>query len=271
MEQKFLSDGRKVVVVGQLNNTEWIVQEVFVSSAGDEVPSGERFVTKSLHEFPVETWKSKEEKKLEESLKSLKQKQDEIQSSIRKLEMERQAYSKAFSSTKRLYDTLSSQLDAGAFELLCDVMAGNIKYIVEASDYGIYEPKLFMEQLKSPDSYNMEIKLISLFGKSDGSLTYKMSQYYDGSGRNGDVIFIKTDEELAKYYTDKVKSIYEKNPQHMHYHHIETALRWGATVDDSIIEAARKVKADSIKEQIEKQKKDLEAKMKELNNFMGGN
>jgi len=269
MEQKFLSDGRKVVVVGQLNNTEWIVQEVFVSSTGDELPSGERFVTKSLHDFHVETWKSKEEKKLEESLKSLKQKQDEIQNSIGKLKHEREAYEKAFKSTKRLYDTLSTQIDVGAFELLCDVMAGNIKYIVEASDFGIYEPKLFMEQLKSPDSYSMEIKLISLFGRSDGSLTYKMNQYYDGSGSNRDVIFIKTEEELAKYYTDKVKAIYEKTPQYMHYHYIETALKWGATVDDSIIKAVRKVQVGNMKAQIENHQKELETKIKELNNFVG--
>jgi hypothetical protein len=37
MEIKYLSDGRKVVVVGQLNQTETIVQEVFVTEAGDEL------------------------------------------------------------------------------------------------------------------------------------------------------------------------------------------------------------------------------------------
>ncbi|VGD33408.1 Uncharacterised protein [Klebsiella pneumoniae] len=56
MEIKYLSDGRKVVVVGQLNQTETIVQEVFVTEAGDELPGGERFVTKSLHDVPVESW-----------------------------------------------------------------------------------------------------------------------------------------------------------------------------------------------------------------------
>lgn len=47
METKFLSDGRKVVVVGALNNQETIVQEVFVTQQGDEIPGGERFVVKS--------------------------------------------------------------------------------------------------------------------------------------------------------------------------------------------------------------------------------
>ncbi|QMR79257.1 hypothetical protein HV097_09595 [Enterobacter roggenkampii] len=37
METKFLSDGRKVVVVGALNNQETIVQEVFVTQQGDEI------------------------------------------------------------------------------------------------------------------------------------------------------------------------------------------------------------------------------------------
>ena len=32
METKFLSDGRKVVIVGQLNNQETIIQEVFVTA-----------------------------------------------------------------------------------------------------------------------------------------------------------------------------------------------------------------------------------------------
>ncbi len=270
MEQKYLSDGRKVVVVGQLNNTEWIVQEVFVSKAGDEIPSGERFVTKSLHDNPVETWKNKEEKKLEASITALKNKEKQISDDISRLDKERKAYTKAFNSTKRLHDTLSKQLDEGAFDLLCDVMAGNIKYIVSQGDYGIYPPKLFMEQIKCPEGYyDMDIKLISLFGRSDGSLTYKMHQYYDGSGSKENVEFIKTKEELANYYTEKVKRIYANNPLYLHHYHIETALQWGATVDDSIIQDCYKRQADSIQSQIDKMQKDLEDKVLELSNFKG--
>ena len=39
METKYLSDGRKVVVIGQLNNVESIVQEIFVSDGGDQIPT----------------------------------------------------------------------------------------------------------------------------------------------------------------------------------------------------------------------------------------
>jgi len=62
---KYLSDGRKVVIIGQLNNIESIVQEIFITESGDEVPSGERFTTKNLHDEPVESYKSKQEKKMD--------------------------------------------------------------------------------------------------------------------------------------------------------------------------------------------------------------
>ena len=65
MKAKYLSDGRKVVVIGQLNNVESIVQEIFVSESGDQIPSGEKFTTKSLHDEPVKPWKQKEAEKFE--------------------------------------------------------------------------------------------------------------------------------------------------------------------------------------------------------------
>ena len=54
---KYTTDGKKVVVIGDLNQTEKIVQEIFVTKDGDEVPSGERFVVKSLLDEPAKSWK----------------------------------------------------------------------------------------------------------------------------------------------------------------------------------------------------------------------
>lgn len=63
MEIKFFFDGRKVVVVGALNNQETIVQEVFVTQQGDEIFGGERFVVKSLYDQLVELWLFREKVK----------------------------------------------------------------------------------------------------------------------------------------------------------------------------------------------------------------
>ena len=64
-ELKYLSDGRKVSVIGKINKTEYIVQEVFITESGDEIPSGENFTAKSLHDAPVLSWKENEAKKVE--------------------------------------------------------------------------------------------------------------------------------------------------------------------------------------------------------------
>jgi hypothetical protein len=43
-EIKYTSKGQKVRIVGKLNSTEFIVQEIHVTESGDEVPAGENFV-----------------------------------------------------------------------------------------------------------------------------------------------------------------------------------------------------------------------------------
>jgi hypothetical protein len=63
-EIKYTTDGKKVIVVGNLNSQEKIVQEIFIVD-GNEIPSGENFVTKSLHDFPAISWKESELIKLE--------------------------------------------------------------------------------------------------------------------------------------------------------------------------------------------------------------
>ena len=62
---KYTTDGRKVVVIGDLNQTDKIVQEIFVTEQGDEIPQGERFVVKSLLDEPSKSWKEKDLESLE--------------------------------------------------------------------------------------------------------------------------------------------------------------------------------------------------------------
>jgi len=62
---KYTSDGKKVLVVGKLNAQETIVQEIFISN-DNEIPSGENFVVKSLHDAPAVSWKEKNLKDFED-------------------------------------------------------------------------------------------------------------------------------------------------------------------------------------------------------------
>ena len=66
---KYTSDGKKVAIVGKLNAQETIVQEVFVSGES-EIPSGENFIVKSLHDNPVVSWKEKKTQEIEDNYKA---------------------------------------------------------------------------------------------------------------------------------------------------------------------------------------------------------
>ena len=72
MECKFLSDGRKVAVIGSVNSKQFIVQEIFITESGDEIPTGESFVTGSLHDEPVKSYLDKKVEEQELRLKQLK-------------------------------------------------------------------------------------------------------------------------------------------------------------------------------------------------------
>ncbi len=49
-----------------------IVQEIFISN-GNEIPSGENFVVKSLHDAPAVSWKENDLKKLDQLIKENKE------------------------------------------------------------------------------------------------------------------------------------------------------------------------------------------------------
>jgi hypothetical protein len=61
-----------------------------------------------------------------------------------------------------------------------DFLAGKITHFV-FSEYRV-EIKTFKEATTDPDSHSRYIKLLSLFGGTNGDLAWKLNYYYDGSG-----------------------------------------------------------------------------------------
>jgi hypothetical protein len=193
-EFKYLSDGRKVQIVGKLNNVEYIVQEIFVTAAGDEVPSGERFTTKSLHDAPVISYYKKEEERAKQSLERVKKEINGAHDRLRELEIKQAALKSVYSSAfKAVKDTNNADL-----QILFDFLEGNIKWVVELG-YSLNEPIPFMDFITTREYNRFEsVRLISLFGRSDGALNWRMSQYSDPSGSYWkECKFFKTHEEAV--------------------------------------------------------------------------
>ena len=180
---KYTNDGKKVLVVGKLNAEQTIVQEIFVSG-GQEIPSGENFVVGSLHDQPAESWKEK-------SLRELGARYEiETQRLNKALEDQRRrlvfAQSKAAAQASALTGFCKNS-DPFQLATLNSFMAGEITHLFVSG----YSPEI-VDWLNDDAVYDVDrwhgslkldgIKLVSLYGLSDGSLEYRLCEYRDGSG-----------------------------------------------------------------------------------------
>jgi len=180
---KYTSDGKKVAVIGKLNATETIVQEIFATKDGGEIPSGEQFVTKSLHDAPVVSWKEKKEKEISDRLASLEKAFEKRTDELRR-EMHNAAC--RISALK----TVASQASMESLDMLEAFVSGRITHVVDTG-YGGCHIYPFAKAIEpGSDGWRQEewIKLLSLFGKSDGTLQWRIHQYYDNSGNTRDIL-----------------------------------------------------------------------------------
>lgn len=264
---KYTDDGKKVLVVGKLNAQQTIVQEIFVS-AGQEIPSGENFVVKSLHDAPAESWKEKNLRELEARYESDRKKlQAQIDDQERRLCLERD---KAKLQTSALLQFVKNS-DASQLETLKNFMSGQITHLFVAG----YSPEIISwkdsNKVYDTDSFyhhaRLEgIKLVSLMGKSDGDLSYRLHEYRDGSGGCGKTIYPTTSYEaalaMAQAQLDKDGEAYVSGgSQHLNvetWRKIEGIVIPPAVIDrwEMLADAQRLARIEKIKEELA----DLEAK-----------
>jgi len=180
---KYTSDGRKVIVVGKLNAEQSIVQEIFVCD-GQEVPSGENFVVSSLHDAPAESWKEKNLRELEERYdkqrKTIKSRINVCNNKLRLAEQKARQRAGALLA-------FAGNSDNEQLQTLHAFLAGEIThFFIDCS----YSPQIV--SWDDNDTYCIDswsgrmkvegMKLVSIFGSSDGKMDYRINQYRDGSG-----------------------------------------------------------------------------------------
>ena len=118
MQTKYTNDGKKVAIVGKLNADQTIVQEIFITESGQEIPSGENFVVTSLHDQPVKKWSTyyeneckKMEKLYESQLKSIennyrsaRKKAEYLYESAKTIQALSNGFDKAMQQVANLFD-----------------------------------------------------------------------------------------------------------------------------------------------------------------------
>lgn len=200
-EVKYTTDGRKVVVVGSLNSQERIVQEIYVTEDGAEIPAGENFVVKSLLDQPAETYKDRSAKMLEERIRELNTKLITVDTELKKKE---EQIIKPLKEKIRILQQTEKNLHPEALRLLSDFLSGSLKWAVYA-DYSPHIEPFTVEAQYTSSDYDKrfeKLKLISLMGSTDGKLDWMIHQYSDYSGGGKCVYLYATLEEAKGKYIE---------------------------------------------------------------------
>lgn len=251
LQIKYTSDGKKVVVIGNLNSQEKIVQEIFLIN-DVEVPSGENFVVTSLHDAPAVSWK---EKRLAEIEANYVKYSAEYSERMDQLE-------KQYRSTcDRLGAFISYNIKAEklindeSFSILLNFISGKIKYVLVGNyDFEIIEYEKFNIQ------YEKDLKLVTLFGTSGGDLRYRIDKYSDGSGGSNQEIYLFTNHKDA---LTKLKEIFSKCT-YINSTMIASAKKYKIELPKEALKRYKAERLKSMKSNIEQGKKQIDSAEKEI-------
>jgi hypothetical protein len=269
---KYTTDGKKVVVIGDLNQTDKIVQEIFVTEQGDEIPQGERFVVKSLLDTPSKSWKEKSLEELEAKYEKEKKYWNDLTESVSKEKRnaydalkERVKWLKSVAKEprteefKRIINTISDFLSDA--EKWIFVRGYSDWKLVQFNENGI-EPLIdYFDGYHGRKNFD-SMRLLSLYGKSDGSLEFRINSYSDGSGSDNPVVFFKSKEEALLFMQNEFDKIKEYA-----YYHLVMAGKYELKLDSKKLEAYSQKQKEGINKQIEETKlklDDLKKQLKEI-------
>lgn len=271
-EYKYTTDGKKVIIVGNLNSQEKIVQEIFIVN-GNEIPSGENFVAKSLHDFPAVSWKESELTKLESRYDKERQEWD---SKISKLNEERQlAYSSLSARVKWLRGVAKeprTEEFRKVINQIADFISDAEKWVF-VRDYSQWHLERFNEdgcnQLidRYENSYSRKrfdsMRLLSLYGSSDGSLVFRINDYGDGSGSDKDLMFFKSKKEALLFMQtefDKLQKYSESD--------LKNAEKFNLKLDDEKLKTWSESITKGLDKTIEEYKKLMETAIEKKNKII---
>lgn len=268
-EIKYTTDGKKVVIIGDLNQTDKIVQEIFVTEQGDEIPQGERFVVKSLLDQPSKSWKEKQLEDLELKYDKEKKYWDDLIQSISK---EKQNTYDALKERVKWLKSIAKEPRTEEFKrvinTIADFLSDTEKWIV-VRKYSSWELVKFNEDgvdsiIDTFDGYHGRkrfdsMRLLSLYGKPDGGLEFRVNSYSDGSGSDDEVVFFQSEKDALVFMQNEFDKIKEYSDNYL-----KTAEKYNLNLDSEKLEIFKNKKKETIKKYISDKKLELEKLENEL-------
>lgn len=198
-DTKYTSNDKKVLVLDLLNDSQVIVQEIFIIN-NEEKPIGKRFMV-DIRDFREEnrlmTWKVSSMRELEELKKKFVEKKEYYREITKSLYTAFRLIQQKVDDKQKHIQKFLDNVALESFDTLCSFLKGEFKYLV--TDNHTLTIEEYSEN--SPP-----LNLLSLYGSSDGSLTWKINRYRDGSGHYSNIYPCKTYEEAKTKFKELAKS-----------------------------------------------------------------
>ena len=266
-EYKFTKDGRKVVVRGKLNSEEFIVQEIFVSD-GQEVPGGENFTAKGLLDKPSVSWKEKNLAEIESSYDRRKQ---DLEEARKRLDIQIKKTSKLAGA----FSKLSENFDVEALERLSDFVQGRITHYAFPNYHPeireVIDSKNFQQDHSLRGTEIEALKLITLFGKTDGDLEFRINRWSDGSGMDTQMIPCRSREEALKVMQRELDAASERylSGEIKGFNLDEWSKIQGLVIPSEVLNKRKLEKIAGLEKEIANCSKKLKSKTRELATLKG--
>jgi len=257
MEIKYTKQGKKVVVLGKLNNNDFIVQEIYVSKEGAEIPGGENFIASGLLDEPMETWEEKRARENKERYERDRQNYEKSLDDLRKRDRTEMAALKAkIDCIKRTTENISLE----SFEMVENFLLEKYKYIVTGGyDIKLYDFHIERDLASFWDDRCEGLKLVSIYGKSDGTLQWRIHDYSDHSGGSKEVYLFCTLEEAKEKFASLIEAKSDYGSED-----IKRFQTWGLPVNKEKVKKYISYKKENITKSIEGRKMDIEKLEEEL-------
>lgn len=242
--KKYLLNGQEVILVSQVDK-KFIVQPVYeVGDEGEERTGNEFVVGEVFDNPPVEKYFS-EINKLQSQIEELYDEKRTLQEDIR---VETQKQTDFFKKAKRLK----------ALARIEDFIDGKITHYVEENYSGvsIIEFKDAVSESEDSCSRIKPLRLLSLFGKSNGDLEWRLSKYSDHSGYQSEIFPCCSREDALAVCRERLSAMFESTKDNPRDYYIQSADKLGievpseyrlssvARTKSGLIERKAKIQAD---------------------------
>jgi len=255
---KYTTDGRKVLVMGSLNAKEMIIQEIFVQKDGTEIPSGENSIIAKvfLLDEPTISWKEKAIRDLDERYKK-----DSVEypKMIEKLKKEYEDSTRVMREKLKFVGKALEKVNPEVFNTLIDYITGEISWVILYN----YNTTSLIHIDELSQLYEGKLRLISLFGETNGDLNYHIGSYSDYSGGSKRISVYRDYEsgvlELTKIF-EEMESYNEST--------ITEAIKHKIKLDYSKFHAFKDKKIESLDRDIKYRQEELKKKTEEKESFL---